>query len=83
MWKRYAISAALIIVIASVGSLIYWELIKSGKIKYNKYDRRAEGELKVGDTAPDLRLLMFDGSQVRLSSLWEHKPLFLVLGSCT
>jgi hypothetical protein len=83
MWRKRAIPFALIIVIASVGVLIYWELVKSGKIKYNKYDRRAEGGLKVGDRAPDLQLLMFDGSPVRLSSLWEHKPLFLVLGSCT
>ncbi len=49
----------------------YWELLKSGKIKYNKYGRRREGPLKVGDLAPDLQLTTFEGSSVSLADLWD------------
>jgi peroxiredoxin len=37
----------------------------------------------VGAIAPDFDLVMYDGSRVRLSKLWETKPVFLVFGSCT
>jgi hypothetical protein len=58
-------------------------LVRKGILRYNKYDRRAEGTLSVGQTAPDLRLEMFEGSPVQLSGLWSEKPLVLVFGSCT
>ena len=70
--------------IVALGGLVYYQLMKKGYIKYNKYDRRVEGRLRVGDTAPDLELVSYDGSPLRLSSLWgDGKPLFLVFGSCT
>ena len=68
----------------ALGGFVYMQLVKKGYIKYNEYDRRVEGRLRVGDTAPDLELSMYDGAPVRLSSLWgDGKPLFLVFGSCT
>ena len=70
--------------IVALGGAAYYQLMKKGYIKYNKYDRRVEGRLRVGDPAPDLELVQYDGSPVRLSSLWgDGKPLFLVFGSCT
>ena len=70
--------------IVALGGLVYYQLMKKGYIKYNKYDRRVEGRLHVGDTAPDLELVSYGGSPLRLSSLWgDGKPLFLVFGSCT
>jgi peroxiredoxin len=37
----------------------------------------------VGHQAPDLALTMYDGSDVRLSTLWKAKPVVLIFGSCT
>jgi cytochrome oxidase Cu insertion factor (SCO1/SenC/PrrC family) len=82
--KKVLIAAAACVGVAALGGFAYMQLMKKGWIKYNKYDRREEGRLRVGDTAPDLDLTMYDGAPVRLSSLWgSGKPLFLVFGSCT
>jgi hypothetical protein len=52
-------------------------------LRYNQYDRRARGSLVVGGAAPDLSLTMYDGSPLRLSELWQARPVVLVFGSCT
>jgi len=70
--------------VGGLGFLGYMHAVKKAWIPYNEYDRRQEGRLRVGDAAPDLELTLYDGTPVRLSSLWgEGKPLFLVFGSCT
>ena len=77
-----AIAAALSVI--ALGGAGYMYAVRRAWIKYNKYDRRAEGRLRVGDVAPDLALLTYAGEPLRLSSLWgDGKPLFLVFGSCT
>lgn len=49
-----------------------------------RYDTRREGELKVGDRAPDVRLRALDGtSEVALSSKIGRRPLVLIFGSFT
>ena len=81
---KVLIVAAASLGVVALGGFAYMQLMKKGYIKYNEYDRRVEGRLRVGDVAPDLELAMYDGSSVRLSSLWgDGKPLFLVFGSCT
>lgn len=51
------------------------------RIKYKESD---PGELKVGDVAPDVRLLTLDGkSEARLSHLIQDKLLVLIFGSYT
>jgi cytochrome oxidase Cu insertion factor (SCO1/SenC/PrrC family) len=48
-----------------------------------KYDRRREGNLKVGDLAPDFAVQDLQGqTTVRLSEL-RGKPVVLIFGSCT
>ena len=49
-----------------------------------RYDQRREGDLKVGDRAPDAQLLGLDGAQ-RVSLLGDRngRPLVLVFGSFT
>lgn len=82
--KTVLIAAAVCVGVAALGGFVYIQLMKKGYIKYNEYDRREEGRLRVGDLAPDLELTMYDGTPVRLSSLWgDGKPLFLAFGSCT
>lgn len=46
-------------------------------------DRRREGDLKVGDPAPDFTVQDLQGQQsVKLSAL-RGKPVALIFGSCT
>jgi cytochrome oxidase Cu insertion factor (SCO1/SenC/PrrC family) len=46
-------------------------------------DRRREGDLKVGDLAPDFTVQDLEGKRtVKLSEL-KGKPVTLIFGSCT
>ncbi|HEX4952321.1 MAG TPA: hypothetical protein VF017_02845 [Thermoanaerobaculia bacterium] len=48
------------------------------------YDQRREGDLVVGDLAPDVVLTALDGqTQVGLASRLGGKPLVLIFGSFT
>jgi hypothetical protein len=82
-FRRFLIGLGITIAVGGAGALAYYELMKAGFIHYGKYDRRERGSLKVGASAPDLDLTMFDGSSVRLSQLWGAQPVFVVFGSCT
>jgi hypothetical protein len=80
--KGLAIVAALAVV--GAGALYsYYFAVREGWLRYNKYDRREQGTIRVGDHAPDLALAGYDGATVRLARLWAEKPLVLVFGSCT
>jgi len=49
-----------------------------------RYDQRRDGDLKVGDRAPDATLTALDGkSAVRLQDHIGPRPLVLVFGSYT
>lgn len=49
-----------------------------------RYDQRREGDLKVGDAAPDVQLLALDGATpVHLRDSVGGKPLVVVFGSFT
>lgn len=73
----------LVLIAGAAGFFTWYQLVKAGILRYNKYDRRERGSLEVGHQAPDLDLTMYDGSAARLSELWKAKPVFLVFGSCT
>jgi hypothetical protein len=81
--KKVFIIAGAVLGILAAGALTYYQLLKAGIVHYGRYDHRDRGSLKVGATAPDLDLTMYDGSPVRLSRLWGERPVFLVFGSCT
>lgn len=49
-----------------------------------RYDRRREGDLRVGDRAPDVALVRLDGSTgARLLEAAQGRPLVVVFGSFT
>ena len=48
-----------------------------------RYDQREEGDLRVGDPAPDVALKGLDGSSVHLRERIGGKPVVLVFGSYT
>jgi len=77
------LTAVVALTAAAVGGGGYMLAVRRGWIKYNKYDRREEGSIRVGDYAPNLALAGYDGSTMRLGRLWAEKPLVLVFGSCT
>jgi hypothetical protein len=82
--RRKTVTWALVaLAVIGVGSLTYMKLVEKGILRYNKYDRREKGTLLAGHQAPDLSLKMYDGSDVRLSTLWKAKPVMLIFGSCT
>ena len=83
MKRKVLIATVIGLGVAGVGALTWYQLVKAGVLRYNKYDRRERGTLAVGSQAPDLALAMYDGSTVRLSELWKARPVFLVFGSCT
>jgi cytochrome oxidase Cu insertion factor (SCO1/SenC/PrrC family) len=70
-------------VLAVGGFAGYMELVKAGYIRYNRFDHRERGSLRVGGAAPDLELTAYDGAPVQLSRLWAERPVMLVFGSCT
>lgn len=82
-WTKIAIGSVVTLGVAAGGAFGYFQLVKAGVLRYNKYDRRVRGDLLVGGTAPNLTLTMYDGSPLRLAELWAQKPVFLVFGSCT
>lgn len=48
-----------------------------------RYDQREEGDLAVGDPAPDVVLAALDGSDVRLRDRFGARPVVLIFGSYT
>ena len=83
-WRMLLGIAAGVVVTAVGGLFGYRKLIEGAWVKYNKWDRRERGTLRVGDQAPDLELpLLAEGASVKLSDLWRERPVFLVFGSCT
>ena len=81
--KRLLIGAGAVVVVAGLGLLGYMQLVKAGYIRYNKWDHRERGALREGGPAADVALTTYDGAPLRLSWLWNRRPLFLVFGSCT
>ena len=75
-----------VLAVASVGGLAAWgyfEALSRAWIPYNEYDNRAEGQLRVGDIAPDFTLANVNGAVAKLSDFYRDKPLVLIFGSYT
>jgi hypothetical protein len=81
--KKAMIIVAVLAVVGAGGFFGYMQLVKAGYVRYNKYDRRERGALREGGPAADVALTTYEGAPLRLSWLWNRRPLFLVFGSCT
>ena len=83
MLLRWAAAVAAAAAIGVGGFALYRVLVREGVIRYNRFDRRERGTLKVGDPAPDLRLAGYASERIQLSELWRERPVVLIFGSCT
>jgi hypothetical protein len=81
--RQVLVAVAALAAVAGGSFYVYMKLIEKGYLRYNKWDRRVRGTLRVGDPAPDFELARYEGGRVRLSELWAEKPVVLVFGSCT
>lgn len=85
MKKVLLIATLSIVGIAILGAgYIVFRMGPRNVIGMIRYDQRKEGDLKVGDRAPDAQLLGLDGAQ-RLSLIGDRngRPLVLIFGSFT
>lgn len=84
--KRRRIVVALAVVVLLVAGL-FWiarTAVFNAWIRVNVYDVRTEGQLQVGDLAPDLSLVSVEGTgEHRLSDFYRTRPTILVFGSYT
>jgi len=82
MLKKILLALGLL-VLAVAGFFVY-QIGPRNLIGMWRYDQRREGDLKVGDKAPDVVLKSLDGtSDVRLLDAMRGKPLILIFGSYT
>jgi hypothetical protein len=82
-WRPVLAWTAGAAVAGCLGFFGYMRMVEAGWLRYNKWDRRVRGALRVGQQAPDLELPLLDTGTLRLSELWRERPVFLVFGSCT
>jgi hypothetical protein len=90
-WKKLLIGALVVVGLGVAGAYGYYRAMVGGLIRYNEYDIRTEGQLQVGDLAPDLSLARVrtkgeesaGPSHRMLSELYRDKPVVLAFGSYT
>ena len=61
--------------LVQMGPKDYWGMVR--------YDQREEGDLAVGDAAPDVVVRALDGAPARLGDRLGARPVVLVFGSYT
>jgi hypothetical protein len=84
--KRKLRIAALVagLVVIAAGAVVVTRIGPRNVIGMLRYDQREDGDLRVGDRAPDVALLALDGStRVHLRERIGPKPLILLFGSYT
>lgn len=80
--KKVLLAIGAIVVLAA--SVMVAKIGPRNVIGMIRYDQRRQGDLKVGDRAPDAMLTALDGKQnVQLLRDRGGKPLVLIFGSFT
>ena len=80
MWKKVLLVLAGLLLVA--GGVIVAKIGPRNVIGMIRYDQRRDGDLKVGDRAPNAMLLGLDG-KTRTPLISRDKPTVLVFGSFT
>ncbi|HEY3204361.1 MAG TPA: hypothetical protein VGL03_11945 [Thermoanaerobaculia bacterium] len=83
LWKKVLIGVGALAILAAGGFTV---MVGGPRnvIGMLRYDQRREGDLKVGDRAPDVTLVSLDGkTRVRLAEEIGGRPTVLVFGSFT
>ena len=84
MWKKVLLGVGALLLVGAAGLYGYYQAMVHGLIRYNDYDVRTEGQLQIGDLAPDLELTRVEGEgSTMLSDLYREKPVVLAFGSYT
>jgi hypothetical protein len=83
VWKKVVLILALVALV--IGGVLIHRMGGPGNIINRlRYDQRVEGDLQVGDRAPDVVLTALDGeTRLSLQAYIDNKPLVLVFGSYT
>ncbi len=82
IWKKVLLALALVIVAGATFMVV--QIGPSNIIGMIRYDQRRDGDLQVGQRAPDAMLVSLDGkTRVPLLQPNSGKPLILVFGSFT
>lgn len=82
--RKWVLACVLLLAMAGLAGWGYFKAMQKAWIRYNEYDIRSEGSLRVGDIAPDLELAsLVANSPRRLSEFYRDKPLVLIFGSYT
>jgi hypothetical protein len=71
------------ILVAVIGTYAVVKIGPRNVIGMIRYDQRREGELKVGDKAPDAKLVALDGKTPLALLPNREKPTVLIFGSFT
>ena len=83
-WVKRILLGLGILVVLAVAGMTYMIGGPRNLIGMLRYDQRQEGALKVGDRAPDVKLVSLDGkTPVALSSQLGGRPTVIVFGSFT
>jgi hypothetical protein len=83
LWKKLVLG--LVAVVALLAAFAVWKIGPRNVYGLARYGtQRREGDLAVGQPAPDVSLVSLDGkSRLRLAEWTGGKPLVLVFGSYT
>jgi ferric-dicitrate binding protein FerR (iron transport regulator) len=84
MWKKRVL-LGFVAAVTILAILFVWKMGPRNVYGLARYGtQRSEGDLRVGQRAPDVSLVSLDGrSRIRLASSIGAKPLVLVFGSYT
>lgn len=80
--RRIALGA--LALVAAAGGYVVWQIGPRNIVGMLRYDKRREGDLRVGDRAPDIALAGLEGdAKQELLARLRGRPLVLVFGSFT